>query len=418
MLSVTSDVSNNVSLQAPFVGSGWPHVRHCLALALSLFVSATGCKNSSLTDNGRVHNGTADNVSQGADSCIAEVSSGDSRICIRRHNGQIACVGRGFKQLGTLSGRYLDLDGDCGVSADDGTVACWRGKAPYEPRVKPELGANSIAVADSPRQRCAQRQDGKVYCQRDVSYEVAASSGVFAQDARQIVAGVNVTCSLGASGSVSCWGDNVDGELGRLSLRDGIVTQWQPAEVVQGLPPDIVKVARGFRHFCALSQTGEVWCWGTLFDERFNTMAEQPCDGIRCAKFIHTTPQRVALPEAMTDLAGAWAMCAISSSKQVWCWGWNAHGQVRQPVRKRSPRVSEDTAPQAVFEAQPMRWEQLGNDNLKLFGGIANFCVQKQDESLWCWGSNSYLQLDPTPGVGPFKAKPPVAPTALKRLCP
>jgi hypothetical protein len=65
------------------------------------------------------------------------------------------------------------------------------------------------------------------------------------------------TCVLSSSGSVHCDGDGRFGQLGFGGFsqsRDGYAS-------VAGLA-DIVDVAAGSRHSCALSKGGKVWCWG------------------------------------------------------------------------------------------------------------------------------------------------------------
>lgn len=111
-------------------------------------------------------------------------------------------------------------------------------------------------------------------------------------------------------------------------------------------------------------------------------------------------------------------MCAVSRSNEVWCWGHNSLGQVRQPVTSRTLPRPDGVELELSFEPNPVRWKELGNDNVKVFGGEPNVCALKKDGSLWCWGNNQHLQLDPKPGVGPFETRPPVPPTELEGVCP
>ena len=89
-------------------------------------------------------------------------------------------------------------------------------------------------------------------------------------DVTSVVAGggyfsdVGYTCVITTSGSVKCWGDNRDGQLG-----DGTkVNRLTPVEV-QGLASGVIAVAAGYNHTCALATTGGVKCWG---DNRYGRL--------------------------------------------------------------------------------------------------------------------------------------------------
>ena len=58
-------------------------------------------------------------------------------------------------------------------------------------------------------------------------------------------------------GSVRCWGDNSDGQLG-----DGTFTSRRRPEPVVGLPK-VVAIGVGRDHACARTQAGQVFCWGS-----------------------------------------------------------------------------------------------------------------------------------------------------------
>jgi Regulator of chromosome condensation (RCC1) repeat len=73
-----------------------------------------------------------------------------------------------------------------------------------------------------------------------------AESGVFA-------------CALRRTGSVVCWGQNRDGELG--TGERSVTPHAQPVAVV-GLD-DAVAVTAGGAHACALRRSGQVACWGS-----------------------------------------------------------------------------------------------------------------------------------------------------------
>lgn len=64
-------------------------------------------------------------------------------------------------------------------------------------------------------------------------------------------------CALRDDGSVTCWGQNFQGQLGSGSVGG---SSFSPVDV-PGLS-DVVELASGDRHTCALIEGGAVRCWG------------------------------------------------------------------------------------------------------------------------------------------------------------
>ncbi len=92
--------------------------------------------------------------------------------------------------------------------------------------------------------------------QSDVPIAVSGLAGVMA-----IAAGRNHTCALTTAGAVQCWGDNAQGQLGNNSTTASLV----PGPV-SGLGSGVVAIAAGKFHNCAIKTGGAVWCWGYNYD--------------------------------------------------------------------------------------------------------------------------------------------------------
>ena len=82
---------------------------------------------------------------------------------------------------------------------------------------------------------------------------------------------------------------------------------------VSGLT-NILSVAAGFLHTCALRVDGTVWCWGAA-----------TADGGAAASLV---PIKVSLSGATALAAGNTHTCALMADGTVRCWGQNAAGQL------------------------------------------------------------------------------------------
>ena len=242
-------------------------------------------------------------------------------------------------------------------------------------------------------------------------------------------------CAVTTSGDVYCWGANLSGQLGNgTTSNDGMA----PAKVdgVSG----VTSVACGDDFTCALTEGGNVFCWGNdqvgeLGDGTPDGGAPPPHDG--GAPF----PNETAVPVSVTGLsnvtgitAGWDSACAVASG-DVWCWGLDLatsaqyHAPVQQPNLHgvTSVAVGEGTAC-AVAAGSVYCWGngaggQLGNGALppnptdtpvEVVGvsnaisvsmGAITGCATTGGGDVWCWGDNTFGQLG-NGTVGGFQATP------------
>ncbi len=236
----------------------------------------------------------------------------------------------------------------CGV-IQSGGVKCWGGNnygqlgdGTITDRSTPVdvvgLGGDVAAVAGGFGHNCALTTAGGVKCwglndfgqlgggtttDRSAPLDVAGlESGVAA-----ITPGGWHTCALTTVGGVKCWGRNGHGQLG-----DGTTTdRASPVDVV-GLGSDVVAVAAGYFHTCALTTAGSIRCWGQNDGGQLGADTTDLCTTDRpLGRFpCSTTPlDVVGLDSGVAAVAaGAWHTCGLTTVGGVKCWGGNNYGQL------------------------------------------------------------------------------------------
>jgi alpha-tubulin suppressor-like RCC1 family protein len=137
--------------------------------------------------------------------------------------------------------------------------------------------------------------------------------------------GYQHTCALSSSGTVYCWGGNGNGQLGNNSTTE----ENTPVEVLgvggSGNLSGISSVTAGGAHTCALSSSGTVYCWGGNGNGQLgnNSTTEEntPVEVLGVGGSGY-------LSNISSVTAGSAHTCAMSSSGNVYCWGADDSGQL------------------------------------------------------------------------------------------
>ncbi len=372
---------------------------------------------------------------------VARVAAGQHHTCALIDGGALRCWGRGeFGQLGygnadnvgddefpsdvgdvALPGPVVKLalggQHSCAI-LQDGGLRCWglndRGQLGYgsldnfgddEPLATLPAVSVPLAVDVAPGERhtCARVGNGGVRCwgrndQGQLGYgntlaptpEMLLPGGPVALGGTtsSLTSGWYHSCVTFVDGGVRCWGRNDNGQLGYGNLAAigdnelpnavGLVNLIPPQ-----LPPntEIVSLALGGNHGCALLGGGELMCWGAngsgqLGGGDLDTTGDDELPSTR-------TPVALGGP-AKAVVAGANHTCALLTDGSVMCWGDNAVGQLGYG---HTDNIGDDETPDLV---DPVN---LGGEAKQLAAGGNHTCALLQNGDVVCWGQNNFSQL-------------------------
>lgn len=306
--------------------------------------------------NGELGNGSDDTERNtpssvsGSDKYVA-VAGGETFTCAVTSRGAAQCWGRNvFGQLG--DGSRIDRK-------TPGQVV--------------GLSSGVTAVVSGHRHACALLSGGTVKCWGDNSdgqlgngtgvpsntpVDVVGLSGV-----QGIESGAYYTCAVLQGGALKCWGFNGSGQLGDNSKQ----TRGTPTNVV-GLSSGVARVSAGWGHTCAVLTSGAVMCWGAAGSHLGDS---SPGDRL--------VPSLVTAVTAATEVAvGNQFSCAIVSGGGVRCWGLGNDGRLGNG--------------QSFSSVTPVNVSGI-NAAGTLRTGDSHACVIVSGSRAFCWGSNSRGQI-------------------------
>ncbi len=267
---------------------------------------------------------------------------------------------------------------------------------PFPDDAGKEAGPNLLEVALGSWHTCARKPDLTVSCWGD---DRLGQTGTGApmdggpvttplpvaniSDAVGIASGRNHSCAVRVGGSVACWGDNQDGQIG-----NGLTgTPALVPEGVQGVN-DATAVACGGSFSCAIRSGGAVVCWG-------NGLSGQLGDGTRRRTPAPTAVKGIDKIVALS--AGDSHACAVREDGQLLCWGAGFHGQLG------SGTIGDALVPSPVAQLA---------DVASVSAAARSTCARTVSGSVFCWGDNTFGQL----GNGTADTTPTPAPTKVDGL--
>ncbi len=173
------------------------------------------------------------------------------------------------------------------------------------------------------------------------------------------------TCGKDSIGNALCWGRGTEGQLG-----DGNGLDSMAAVTVSSIT-NVTSLDSFTRTVCAVDGSSNGHCWG---DNTYGQIGSGVVGGIYSAPYT--------LPNA-----GTWAqltvgnghVCARKSGGAIQCWGRNIYGQLGNGTTTDNANVGTQISGGGTF--------------IHLDAGAFFTCAVKSDNTVWCWGQNTYGQL-------------------------
>ncbi|MCE7981366.1 MAG: RCC1 repeat-containing protein [Caldilinea sp. CFX5] len=299
--------------------------------------------------DGQLGDGTPGNhrmvtLVSGLDSGVTAVSASTDHTCALKATGAVLCWG--------FNGRWQLGDG---TTFDQQTPV-------------PVSGLNSGVTAISAGwfRTCAVNTTGGVLCWgMDAHGRLGDGTPVpvsgFNRTATAVSVGEAHACTLVTGGDVYCWGVNLLGQLG-----NGDNAEQQTPVMVRGLPHPVMAISTGWRHTCALTNAGAVYCWG---DNSDGQLGDNTTVGKNSAVLVNGLSNGVSAISA-----GGFHTCAIIQTEGVTCWGDNSSGQ-----------MGNDTT---IDQLNPIPINGLTRGVTTLSARHYYTCALRDDGDVWCWGQS------------------------------
>jgi alpha-tubulin suppressor-like RCC1 family protein len=190
---------------------------------------------------------------------------------------------------------------------------------------------------------------------------------------------------------------------------DGSLYGRNPDPLIRfSLPAPAIDLQAGGGGYCAVLSTGQVVCY--VGDAHFST-----------------GPRLVSgLDNVIAVTVGREYYCALKRDGTVWCWGRNEVGQTGTPpemgdICLGERRPGSDTT--YIFTRyycvnRPRQVTGL-TDVVEIRAGYDVTCARKRDQTVWCWGGNTYPIGDGLPDTEVCRSAPwePVRETPVPRPC-
>jgi alpha-tubulin suppressor-like RCC1 family protein/PKD repeat protein len=208
----------------------------------------------------------------------------------------------------------------------------------------------------------------------------------------QLAAGGRHTCAVLTDGGVKCWGSNSHGQLGNSAVATHAVT---PVDVLvagtENALAGAVRIAAGEAHTCAVLATGGVTCWGANANGQLGDGSFTDQRGA-----VDVTGLGSGAVQVTT---GASHSCALLTNGMVKCWGNNDQGQIGNGLAPGLGNPNDYNTPQTVVAGFWGFYRDVDDPRdvlinvILLSSGARHSCALLVAGELMCWGSSDQGQL-------------------------
>jgi alpha-tubulin suppressor-like RCC1 family protein len=199
----------------------------------------------------------------------------------------------------------------------------------------------------------------------------------------KLAAGGFHTCALLLDGQVKCWGKNNVGQLG-LGHTDNIGDN----ELISDIDPidlggKAIEISAGMQHTCAILENGDVKCWG---ENLRGQLGQGHTDNLGDNESIADIPAISLGAAAKKIYSGTRYNCALLANKKVKCWGENNFGQLGLGHKNN---MGDDEDISSVPNVN------IGGDVVSMDISTISFhtCAVLVSGDMKCWGLNNFGQL-------------------------
>lgn len=266
------------------------------------------------------------------------------------HRVMQGCAGNVWRALGAFNTVFSgsqawqvlasSWDYSCGIK-QDGSLWCWGGNG------NGQIGNNSTVIQNTP-----------LHIQTSQTW-------------KHVATGRFHTCAVRSDDTLWCWGSNL---AGRTGLNTTTGNTLVPTQISGGGSWKMTSL--GHDHSCGIKTDNTLWCWGT---NQFGRTG------------LNTTSGNTLVPTQVSG-GGSWksvslgyqVTCAIKSDDTLNCWGNNANGATAM-----NTTTGNTIVPTGVNGGGSWKTISVSLSN----GSNHSGCAIKSDDTVWCWGSNSYGNL-------------------------
>jgi prepilin-type N-terminal cleavage/methylation domain-containing protein len=254
-------------------------------------------------------------------------------------------------------------------------------------------GLTIKSIAAGLQHTCVIASDDQVYCWGDGAQgqlgrgSLSDSSVPVAVDTSDVLSGLSVkyitngyyhTCVIASNNQAYCWGDNTNGQLGNNSIIDSsIPVAVDTSGVLNGLT---IKSISGYYHTCVIASNDQLYCWGDNGQGQLGN--NSVTNSLMPVAVVNTGVLNGLTIQSVTT--GYYHTCAIASNNQLYCWGDGAKGQLGRNS------LSDSRVPVAVLGSGALN----GLNIESISGGYYFNCAYASDDNVYCWGDNTYGQLN------------------------